>query len=114
MAGRVAARLDPMSDSRRAPGFLDRLTAMPSYPPDRGDQRTFRLAGLDLPVRATIAVVAVVLLVIFDFQRTFIPDALVAYDRNPGIQRLMALERVAVFLCVPLLIVVAAFRDRPA
>ncbi len=87
---------------------------MRSYPPSDGDLRTVPLAGLDLPVRATVAVVAVTLLVIFDFQRTFIPDALVAYDRNPGIQRLQALERLALFFCVPLLIVVAGFRDRPA
>ncbi len=87
---------------------------MRSYPASDGDLRTVRLGGLDLPVRATVAVVAVTLFVIFDFQRTFIPDVLVAYDRNPGIQRLQALERLALFFCVPLLIVVAGFRDRPA
>ncbi len=87
---------------------------MPSYLADERDRRTFRLAGLDLPVRATVVVVAVILLVIFDFQRTFIPDALVRYDRDPDMQRLQALSRVALFLCVPLLIVVAGFRDRPS
>jgi membrane protease YdiL (CAAX protease family) len=90
------------------------MFAMPTYSPDAGDLRTIRLAGLELPMRATVAVVAVILLVIFDFQRTFIPDELVAYDRNPAIQRLQALERVALFFCIPLLIVVAGFRDRPA
>jgi membrane protease YdiL (CAAX protease family) len=90
------------------------MFAMPSYPSSAGDLRTFRLAGLELPVRATVAVVAVILLVIFDFQRTFIPDALVSYDRNPGMQRLQALARVALYFCVPLLIVVATFRDRPS
>jgi len=94
--------------------FASRMFAMPSYPPSEGDLRTVRLAGLDLPVRATVAVVAVTLLVIFDFQRTLIPDALVRYDRDPGIQRLQALSRVVLFLVVPLLIVVAGFRDRPA
>jgi membrane protease YdiL (CAAX protease family) len=86
---------------------------MPSYPADDRDRRTFRLAGLELPVRATVVVVAVILLVIFDFQRTIIPDELVRYDRNPGMQRLQALSRVVLFLCVPLLILVAGFRDRP-
>jgi membrane protease YdiL (CAAX protease family) len=90
------------------------MFAMPSYSPSDGDLRTVRLAGLDLPVRAAVVVVAVTLLVIFDFQRTFIPDSLVAYDRNPGIQRLQALERVALFFCIPVLVVVAGFRDRPA
>ena len=86
---------------------------MPSYPPDERDLRTFRLAGLDLPIRATIVVVAVILIVIFDFQRTLIPDALVQYDRNPNIQRLQALSRLVLFLCVPLLVVLVGFRDRP-
>jgi membrane protease YdiL (CAAX protease family) len=90
------------------------MFVLPAYLPSEGDLRTFRLAGLELPIRATIAVVAVILLVIFDFQRTFIPDALVTYDRNPDMQRLQALDRVALYLCVPLLIVVAAFRDRPS
>jgi membrane protease YdiL (CAAX protease family) len=94
--------------------FLDRMFAMPSYPADERDRRTFRLAGLELPVRATIVVVAVILLVIFDFQRTLIPGELVRYDRNPGMQRLQAMSRVVLFFCVPLLIVVAGFRDRPS
>ena len=93
--------------------LLDRMFAMPSYPADDRDLRTFRLAGLDLPVRATVAVVAVTLVVIFDFQRTLIPDELVRYDRDPGMQRLQALSRVVLFFAVPLLIVLAGFRDRP-
>ncbi|GAC1663697.1 MAG: hypothetical protein NVS9B8_03110 [Candidatus Limnocylindrales bacterium] len=93
--------------------FLGRMFTIPSYPADERDLRTFRLAGLDLPLRATVAVVAVVLLVIFDFQRTIIPDALVRYDRDPGMQRLQALSRVVLFFAVPLLIVLVGFRDRP-
>jgi membrane protease YdiL (CAAX protease family) len=54
-----------------------------------------------------------VFVVIFDFSRTFIPDALIQYDRNPGMQRLQALDRVALFLVVPLLVVLLVFRDRP-
>jgi membrane protease YdiL (CAAX protease family) len=94
--------------------FLERMFAMPSYPPDERDLRTFRLAGLELPVRATVAVVAVILIVIFDFQRTLIPDELVRYDRNPGIQRLQAMSRAVLFFLVPLAIIVLGFRDRPA
>lgn len=97
----------------RLRGFLGRMFAMPSYPPDAGDVRTFRLAGLDLPIRATVVVVAVILIVIFDFQRTFIPDQLIRYDRDPDMQRLQALSRVALFFAVPLLIVLVGFRDRP-
>jgi membrane protease YdiL (CAAX protease family) len=93
--------------------FLGRMFAMPAYPPDEPDLRTVRLAGLDLPIRATVVVVAVILIVIFDFQRTLIPDDLVQYDRNPGIQRLQALSRVVLFFFVPLLILLVGFRDRP-
>jgi membrane protease YdiL (CAAX protease family) len=94
--------------------FLGRMFAMPSYPPDERDRRTIPLAGLDLPVRATVAIVAVILIVIFDFQRTLIPDDLVRYDRNPGIVRLTAISRVFLFFLVPLAIVVVGFRDRPS
>ena len=87
---------------------------MPDYPPDAGDIRTFRLAGLQLPLRSTVVVVATILLVIFDFQRTIIPDALVRYDRDPGMQRLQALSRVVLFFAIPLLIVLVGFRDRPS
>ncbi len=86
---------------------------MPTYPPDERDVRTFRLAGLELPVRSTVVVVAVILLVIFDFQRTLIPDELLRYDRNPGEQRLQALSRVVLFFCVPMLILLLGFGDRP-
>lgn len=104
-----------MSPSTWSPSLaVSRMFTMPSYPPSPGDLRTFRLAGLDLPVRSTIVVVAVTLLVIFDFQRTLIPDELVRYDRTPGIQRLQALGRLVLYFCVPLLIVLVGFRDRPA
>ena len=85
---------------------------MPSFPPDERDLRTFRLAGLELPARATIVVVATILIVIFDFQRTLIPDELLRYDRNPGEQRLQGFSRVVLFFAVPMLIVLAGFRDR--
>jgi membrane protease YdiL (CAAX protease family) len=90
------------------------MFTLPSYPPDERDVRTFRLAGLELPIRATVVVVAVILIVIFDFQRTLIPDELVRYDRNPGIQRLQALSRLVLCFFVPFAIVVVGFRDRPS
>lgn len=89
------------------------LFAAPPYPPSAGDLRTVRLAGLELPLRATIVVAAMTFAVIFDFSRTFIPDELIAYDRNPGMQRLQALDRVVLFLGVPLLVIVGLLRDDP-
>lgn len=91
-----------------------RVFQTPAYTPSAADQRTFVVAGLELPFRATVAISVVVFAVIFDFSRTFIPDALVAYDRNPGIQRLMAIDRIVLYAIVPLLVVVFGFRDRAA
>ena len=94
--------------------LLARLMTAPSYPPGPIDLRTFVLAGLRLPRLATVAITVMVLVVIFDFSRTFIPDELIAYDRNPTMQRLQALDRLVLFVLVPLLVVVFGFRDRPA
>ena len=94
--------------------LLGRMFTMPAYLPEPGDIRTFHLAGLELPLRSTVVVVASILLVIFDFQRTIIPDDLVRYDRDPGMQRLQALSRVVLFFAIPLLIVLVGFRDRPS
>ena len=90
------------------------LTAGPGYPPNAGDLATFDLVGLRLPRRATIAIAVMVFVVIFDFSRTFIPDELIRYDHNPGMQRLQAFDRLVLFLLVPLLVVVLGFRERPS
>ena len=92
---------------------LIRLFTPPPDDATPADRATFTLAGLELPWRATVAISVMVLVVIFDFSRTFIPDALIAYDHNPDMQRLQALDRVALFLAVPLLVVIVVFRDRP-
>lgn len=94
--------------------LLARLMTAPAYPPEPIDLRTFVLAGLRLPRLATVAITVMVLVVIFDFSRTFIPDELIAYDRNPGMQRLQALDRLVLFALVPLIVIFFGFRDRPA
>jgi membrane protease YdiL (CAAX protease family) len=93
---------------------LVRLFTAPPDDSTPADRTTFNLAGLELPYRATVAISVMVLVVIFDFSRTFIPDALIQYDHNPGMQRLQAWDRFVLFLVVPLLVVVLAFRDRPS
>src|SRR5439155_1495483 len=103
-----------MAPTTSVRGLAGRMFMMPSYSPDERDLRTLRLAGLDLPVRSTVVVVAVILLVIFDFQRTLIPDQLLRYDRNPEQQRMQAFSRLFLYLVVPLAIVILGFRDRPA
>lgn len=89
------------------------LFAAPDYPPSPADLRAIDVAGLRLPLRATVVIVVMTLVVIFDFSRTFIPDHLIAYDRNPVMQRLQALDRLALFVVVPLLVLVAGLRDDP-
>jgi membrane protease YdiL (CAAX protease family) len=94
--------------------LLRSLSGERAYPPSPADERTIVIAGLRLPVRATIAVAVMVFVVIFDFNRTFIPDELIAYDRNPGMQRLQAIDRAFLYGLVPLLVIGFLFRDRPS
>ena len=96
------------------PTLLQRFAAGPDYPPAPEDLRSFNLLGLDLPRRATVVIAVMVFAVIFDFSRTFIPDDLIAYDRNPAMQRLQAIDRLVLYALVPLLVIVFGFRDRPA
>jgi membrane protease YdiL (CAAX protease family) len=91
-----------------------RLTAAPSYPPDPIDLRTFVLAGLRLPRLATVAITVMVFAVLLDFTRTLIPDELIAYDRNPSMQRLQAFDRLLLYAAVPMFVIVFGFRDRPS
>ncbi len=91
--------------------LLERFSAGPDYPPAPADLRSFRLLGLELPRRSTVVIAIMVFAVILDFSRTFIPDELIAYDRNPGMQRLQAIDRAILFGLVPLAVIVFAFRE---
>lgn len=84
----------------------------PAYPASDADRRTARVMGLDLPVRATTAIVVVMVVLLFDFTRTAIPFEVQAVGRAPEALRYQALERVILFGLVPGLVVVLAFRDR--
>jgi membrane protease YdiL (CAAX protease family) len=84
----------------------------PSYPPEPADVATFRLFGLELPVRATVAVVVMVIAVLIDFHRDFLPDEVV-FRRDPAILRIATLQRFVLLVAVPLAIVVLLFRDDP-
>ena len=89
------------------------FVAGPSYPATAADRRTVRVFGLELPLRATIAIVAVTLILLFDFSRTAIPEEVQAIGRAAPAVRYQALTRIVLFLLVPVLIVTFAFRDRP-
>lgn len=90
------------------------MFALPEYPPSEADRRTIRVAGLELPLRATIALILVTTIVLFDWSRTFIPkDILDLQLAHPAI-RYQALVRVVLYLAIPLGVIVVVFRDRPA
>jgi len=89
-----------------------RFVAGPAYRPSDADRRTINLLGLELPLRATTALVVVMLVLLFDFTRTAIPFEVQAIGRAPEALRYQALERAILFGLVPALVIVLAFRDR--
>ena len=95
-------------------GFLARFSAGPSYSASEADRRTFRILGLELPLRATTAILVVTLIVLFDFSRTAIPQEVQAIGRAAPAIRYQALERLVLFGLVPGLVVLFAFRGRLA
>ena len=94
--------------------LFDRVVAAPAYLPEPGDLRTIRLFGLELPFRASVAIVVVTLAVLFDYTRTFIPESIRALGLGAEGLRYQAIERLVVFLLVPLAVVVFGFRDSPS
>jgi len=71
--------------------------------------RTFNLGGLQLDLRATVIVVASTLLLMVDYYHRFLPG-----DTFSAMARAKAIERVIYYLAIPLLIIVAGFRDKPS
>ena len=94
------------------------LEAGPAYPPNEGDLRTINVLGLRLPWRATLATVAVAVILLLDYHGRI--DALVAALIGPfdaGVddtKRLQAIGRLLLEGLVPLLLVLLAMRDRPS
>ena len=88
------------------------FTAGPAYPTAEEDRRIVRVLGLDLPLRASLAILIMTLVVLFDFTRTAIPEDIQAIGRAAGALRYQAIERVILFGLVPGLVVLLAFRDR--
>jgi hypothetical protein len=89
------------------------LTAAPDYPATEADRRTVSIAGLRLPVRASVAVLVVTFAVLFDYSHTFLPAEVVAAGRTPETLLAYAIERFVLFGLFPFAVVVLAFRDSP-
>jgi len=85
--------------------LVARATAGPTYEPGERDLADLRIAGVDLPIRATVALFAATALVLADYTRA-LPGP---WDGPDGV----ALERVLLFGIVPFVIVVGLFRDSP-
>jgi membrane protease YdiL (CAAX protease family) len=93
--------------------LAERFVAGPAYSPTDADERTFRVLGLELPLRATTAILVVTLVLLFDFSRTAIPREVQDLGRTAEAARYQGLTRAVLFGLVPLLVVILAFRDRP-
>jgi membrane protease YdiL (CAAX protease family) len=90
-----------------------RAFELPAYPPSEADLRTVRVAGLDVPTRATIALFLITTIVLLDWSRTFIPQDILDLQRAAPAIRYQALLRVGLYLLIPLGCVVLVFRDDP-
>jgi membrane protease YdiL (CAAX protease family) len=86
----------------------------PEYPADVADRRTITIAGLELPLRTSVAIAVATMVLLFDYSRTFIPDPIQDLGRAAPALRYQAVERVVLFGLVPLAVIVLGFRDRPA
>lgn len=94
------------------------IAAAPPYPATAGDLRTVEILGLRLPVRATVAVLAVSLLLLVDYHGRIdglIDAALGPFgSAPPDAKRLQSLGRLVVEGAIPLLLVLLVLRDRPS
>ncbi len=94
--------------------FRTAFVGAPGYPGTPDDARTFRVMGVELPVRATTALFVVTIVLLFDYSRTAIPKPILDLNLAAGALRYQALERVIMFGLVPVLVILFAFRDRPS
>jgi membrane protease YdiL (CAAX protease family) len=93
--------------------LLDRAVAGPDYPPDAGDLADLRLAGLSVPIRASVAVLATTAIIAADRLRLFVPPDGGGSGPIAGVEALNV-ERLVLFLGVPLAIIAIGFRDNRA
>ena len=88
-----------------------RAVAGPAYPPNAADLADLRLFGLTFPLRASVVVLATTAIVVADQLRLFVPGD---SGQQPiaGLQP-ETLERLVLFLVVPVALIVLALRDSP-
>jgi membrane protease YdiL (CAAX protease family) len=93
---------------------LGAFVRAPEYPADAHDRRTITIAGLEVPLRASVAIGVVTFVLLFDYSRTFIPDSIQDLGRAAPALRYQAIERVLLFAVLPFAVVLLGFRDRPS
>ena len=94
----------------RLPDLYARAVAGPEYPPEGADLADVRLFGLAVPIRASVAVLVATALIVADQLRVLVPPGAGAVSGLDPVK----LERLVLYLVVPLGVVVLGFRDRPA
>jgi membrane protease YdiL (CAAX protease family) len=94
------------------------LVAAPEYPPDSRDERTIDVVGLRLPVRATVAVFVVSMVLLLDYHgrvNGIVEGLLGPFGGSVADEkRVQGIARLVLLGIVPLGVVVLGFRDRPA
>lgn len=89
------------------------LITPPADEPSEADLRTADVAGLRLPVRASVALLVTTLVVLLDLSQVLVPAPIEALGHSPAGLRALAIERVLLYGLLPLGIVVFGFRDPP-
>ena len=94
------------------------IAAAPPYAASPADLRTVEILGLRLPLRATVAVLAVSLILLLDYHGRidgFVDAALGPFgDGIAAAKRVQSLGRLILEGLVPLALVVLVLRDRPS
>ena len=89
-------------------------TAGPDYPPGEADLRDVTLFGLRFPLRASIAILATTALIALDQLGWLLPETHGFPDPSSPSLDPISVQRFALYLIVPLAIVVFGFRDAPS
>jgi membrane protease YdiL (CAAX protease family) len=90
---------------------MARAAAGPDYPPNAADLADITVAGLRLPLRASVAVFAATAIIVADRLGFLVPNEALGEARPLGLTP-VTLERFVLFLLVPATLVALGFRDR--
>ena len=93
--------------------LVDRAIAGPDYPPNSADLADVRQAGLAVPIRASVSVLATTAIIVADRLRVFVPADASTAAPIAGLE-ILTIERLVLYLVVPVAIVALGFRDSPA